>query len=175
MTRRLLAILAALAAVLAALAGEPYAPRLDAAQLAAAIAREEDHVTALELAAWIRDRKPGLRILDLRPAAELDVHLPRAERVAIEAIPSVPAVPGETIVLISDGGAHAAQAWVLLRTMGHERVYFLRGGIGEWIDEILNPAKPSDLTRYFGGMPRGGEPELAPVTESIRALRRRGC
>jgi 3-mercaptopyruvate sulfurtransferase SseA len=55
----------------------------------------------------------------------------------------------DTIVLISDGGAHAAQAWVFLRALGHEHVVFLRGGLGEWLDDVMNPAKTSASTRSF--------------------------
>jgi rhodanese-related sulfurtransferase len=171
-TRRLLAGVALAAGLLAAVsAGVRREPPPDAARLASAVAHEEDHVTALELAQWIRDRKPGLRILDLRTPAEFaTLHLPRAERVSIEQVVTMRFGPDETLVLISDGGAHAAQAWVLLEALGHRNVYFLRGGLGEWIDEVLNPAKPSDLTRYFGGMPRGDG-----AAADAASIRRRGC
>jgi 3-mercaptopyruvate sulfurtransferase SseA len=43
-------------------------------------------------------------------------------------------------VLVSDGGAHAAQGWVFLRALGIAHVYFLRGGLGEWLDDVMNPA-----------------------------------
>jgi rhodanese-related sulfurtransferase len=172
--RRALAIVAMTAGVLAAVSGSPYRrdrASIDVAQLARAVAAEEDHVTALELAQWIRDRKAGLRIIDLRSANDFAMfHLPRAERVPMEAITSMPFTPSETIVLISDGGAHAAQAWVFLRALGHPHVFFLRGGVGEWLGEVMNPKAPSDLTRYFGGMPRSDEETL-----SIDAMRRRGC
>ncbi|HEU4629788.1 MAG TPA: rhodanese-like domain-containing protein [Gemmatimonadaceae bacterium] len=133
-----------------------------------AVAREEDHVTALELAAWIRDRRPGLRILDLRSPAEFDAyHVPGAERADIQAVPSLPFRAGETIVLYSEGGTHAAQAWLLLRALGYRRVYFLRGGLYEWLEQVIDPVLPAgddaatraerariaSLSRYFGGMP----------------------
>ena len=38
--------------------------------------------------------------------------------------------PSDTIVLLSEGGAHAAQAWVLLQVRGYRNVFFLRDGIG---------------------------------------------
>ncbi|HYM61187.1 MAG TPA: rhodanese-like domain-containing protein [Thermoanaerobaculia bacterium] len=182
--RRALAVLAALGGLLAAFAGSPYRAQhatLDVERAAAAIAREEDHITAVELAEWIHDRKPELRIIDLRTAKEFDdYHLPRSERVPIEALfgsarggparlgPTASLRPGETIVLISDGGAHAAQAWVLLQALGFRHVYFLRGGLGEWLDDVMNPTIAADaspqaiaefqrvsaLSRYFGGVPR---------------------
>src|SRR5207237_129729 len=124
-----------------------------------AVAHEDDHITALELAQWIRDRKPGLRVLDLRTPAEFDeYHLPRAENVSIEALPSMPFRADETIVLISGGGGHAAQGWVFLQALGHRDVYFLRGGVEEWIDEMEHPSTPkaAAISRYFGGARRRG-------------------
>lgn len=172
---RALAGIAAAAGLLAAFSGSPYrtaAPaKADVRRLAEAVGHEEDHVTALELAQWIRERRPGLRILDLRSPAEFaSYHLPRAERMSIESLPEARLESTETIVLISDGGAHAAQGWVLLRVLGYPNVYFLRGGMAEWMSEVMNPAKPNELTRYFGGTPRIGD---EPAT--ISDMRRRGC
>ena len=160
------------AAVMAPLAGTPYAAssgKVDVAKLASIVAHEDDHVTAIELAEWIRDRKPGLRVIDVRPAVEFAAfHLPTATNLPIESLPSGRFAPAETIVLYSGAGGHAAQAWVFLRALGHERVYFLRGGLAEWVDEVLNPTRPASqspeeaarfdrvaaLSRYFGGVPR---------------------
>jgi rhodanese-related sulfurtransferase len=173
--RRTLAGAALAAGALAAVSGSPFRAEratVNVAELARAVAAEEDHVTALELAQWIRDREPGLRIIDLRTAAEFaEYHVPRAERIMFDQLLGTPFRQTETIVLISDGGAHAAQAWVFLRALGHRNVYFLRGGLGEWLDEVMSPAKPTDLTRYFGGMPR---PQVdGGVT--VETIRRRGC
>lgn len=168
--RRVLAVIAAAGGLLA-LATDYRPPATDHRAIATAIAREQDHVTALELAQWIRDRKPALRVLDLRMAEEFEtVHVPRSERVSIESIASMQVAPHETLVLISDGGAHAAQAWVLLRMRGARNVFFLRGGLQEWLDDVMSPAKSSELTEYFGGVPRGNR---APA--DAKAIRRRGC
>jgi rhodanese-related sulfurtransferase len=173
--RRALGITAVAAGVLAAVSGSPYRTErttIDVAALARAVAAEEDHVTALELAQWIRDQQPGLRIVDLRtPADFAEYHVPRAERIAFEQLVTTPFGPSDTIVLISDGGAHAAQGWVFLRALGHRHVYFLRGGLGEWLDQVMNPVKPSELTRYFGGSPRSAGDEVT----AVQAMRRRGC
>jgi len=181
--KRALAAVALCAGLFAAVAGDPYRVRrgdAGVARLAGEIAQERDHVTAIELAQMIRDHKAGLRVIDLRSEAEFaSYHLPRAERMPIESIGTVAFDPRETIVLISDGGAHAAQAWVLLETLGHRNVYFLRGGLGEWLDDIMRPTKPTDLTRYFGGTPRGDDEGFAQTprdTESnVSRLRRNAC
>lgn len=150
MSRRALAAIAIVAGVLAAVAGTPHRAQLDVASLAKSIEREEDHVTALELAAWIRDRKPGLRVIDLGTGATT---IPTAERMTLQALVTLPPRGNETLVLASDGGAHAAQAWVLLRARGHRNVYFLRGGVREWDEQVLHPSASTELTRYFR---RGG-------------------
>lgn len=132
MIRRVLASLALILALGAAFAGAPRAIDVDA--LAKQIAREEDHVTAAELEQWIKDRKPGLRIVNVGRASEM------------ESLTRSHFAKDETIVLVSEGGAHAAQAWVLLRAMGYQNVYFLRGGLAEWKAE-------KEMSRYYA---RGG-------------------
>jgi rhodanese-related sulfurtransferase len=158
--------------------------------LAAEIEREDDHVTALELAQWIRERKPGLRVLDVRTDSEFAAyHIPSAERVPLAALASLPPTDAETLVLYSEGGAHAAQGWVLLRASGHRNVYFLRGGLLDWMEDVMNPMLPADtsrariaaLSRYFGGVPRAGAAPLPPVgptataASAVARMRRRGC
>jgi rhodanese-related sulfurtransferase len=166
--------MAILLGALAAFAGSPYRATLDVRKLGSEVTREEDHVTAIELAGWIKDRKPGLRVLDLRPEAAFDeYHLPGAENVTLDALLTTTRYAStDTLVLISDGGAHAAQGWVFLRALGYEHVYFLRGGLGEWLDEVMNPARTTALTRYFGGTPRS---DSDARTNTVTNMRRRGC
>jgi rhodanese-related sulfurtransferase len=162
------------AGIAAALAGSPYSSRngrIDVDALSSVVQHEDDHVTAVELAAWIRSRRPGLRVIDVRSAAEYDAyHVPTAERVSLDSIAHAAFRKDETIVIYSEGGAHAAQAWVFLRALGHDRVFFLRGGLYEWLDDVMSPTLARDatmrdsirfdsvaaLSRYFGGVPRRG-------------------
>ena len=196
-THRALALSAGVLAVLAAISGSPHrsaSGTLDVAAVARAIEREDDHVTAVELAQWIRDRKPGLRVLDIRSdTAFAAFHIPSAERVPLAALAAMRPVAGETLVLYSEGGAHAAQGWVLLRSLGFSSVYFLRGGLLDWMDDVMSPAlaeatgnATSDsaraqlaaLSRYFGGVPRVGAVPLPAEHESaasVARVRRRGC
>ena len=129
--RRALAIVAALGGALALLAGDPYPSKVDVQRLAKAVAHEDDHVTATELAQWIHDKKPGLRLVDVRTPAEFaKSHMDGAENIPMESIATAAFPPSDTIVLLSEGGAHAAQAWVLLQVRGYRNVFFLRDGIG---------------------------------------------
>jgi rhodanese-related sulfurtransferase len=160
--------------------------RTDVANLASDIARERDHIGPLDLAEWIRDRKPRLRVIDVRESDEFDAeHVPTAESIPLEALITTSFLPDETIVVYSPEGGHAAQAWVLLRALGHEHVYFLRGGSAAWSREVLHPSVPDDatpeeraefaraapLSRYFGGSPREGATREIPA----KSRRPRGC
>ena len=163
---------------------------IDVAELARVVADQEDHVSAVELASWIRARRPGLRVIDVRSASEFRAfHLPGAEHVPLEALAHARFAADDTVVLYSEVGVHGAQAWVFLRALGHRRVFFLRDGLHEWLDDVMSPTLAADaspearaefaavaeLSRWFGGTPRrltdtANAPEAAPV-----AARRRGC
>lgn len=207
-TYKLLAVSALALGALAAFAGSPMASsnaRVDVTMLAKTVERQDDHVTAIELARWIRDKRPGLRIVDIRDSAAFrDYHIPGAQRVELSELVATPFRHDETIVLYSDGGAHAAQGWVFLRALGYTQVYFLRGGLYEWLDQVMNPSVAanasdsaraefkavSEVSRYFGGVPRVGDPissqpSIAVPEKSDRAdskaatavarVRGRGC
>ena len=187
---RALAAVALVLALLAALAGSPTRSRgtssLDAVALAGEIEHEEDHVTARELAEWIRADKPGLRVLDVRSDSEFArYHIPSAEHVSLQSVASRAPVVGETLVLYSEGGAHGGQAWVLLRALGFRDVYFLAGGLLDWLDDVMSPtlgtgpdaARAAALSRYFGGTPRAevAAPSAPRSPEVVARMRRRGC
>jgi rhodanese-related sulfurtransferase len=189
--RRWLGIVAVALGVAAPFAGSPFRNArgmIDVDELARMVAHEEDHVTALELAQWIKDRR-AVRILDLRSRAQFDsLRIPGAERVTIDSLTGIGLSSGDTVVLYSEAGAHAAQAWVFLRALGFRHVFFLRGGIYEWIDQVLSPtlavnptdaerlafARAAPLSRYFGGLPRAGVPRVEQA-KSVAQIRRRGC
>lgn len=145
-----------------------------------------DHVDALVLAQWIRDRKPQLRIIDLRAGlATDDYRIPGAVDVPLERIPQLEAHGGETIVLYADGSGQAAQAWTLLRTRGVNAVV-LRDGMAAWEDNILAPRIPDpadtaavrrfdqikELSAWFGGRP-SHEPAGSIANQAPR--RRKTC
>lgn len=139
---------------------------------------QHKYVAPIQLAEWIRDRKPGLRIIDLRTEEQFDeYHLPRAERFTTSTLPTFKS--DETIVLVSGG----AQLPV------DRNIYILRSGLKGWFDDVMNPtittnASPaaraafqrvSAISRYFGGVPRIVDKAEAKVGNSAAAIRRRGC
>jgi len=195
--RRRLSLAALSLGLAAPFVGSPYRAargRIDINDLATAVGRGDDHIEALELAAWIRDRRSGLRVIDVRPRSEFDAYaIPTAENLPIEFIGKAGITHEQTAVLYSETGVHAAQAWVFLRAQGFAQVFFLRRGLAEWIEEVMYPAiaadatpaarsafeKRADLSRYFGGSPQlepAGTPAKAErAVREITRLRGRGC
>ena len=199
-----MAIVALVGGALAIVAGTPRRPvhgTVDVARLAELVEHEEDHVTAVELAKWIRDDKTGLRVMDIRSDTEFtDFHIPGATRVPLAEIARMRLDSAATYVLYSEGGTHAAQGWFLMRARGVRNVFFLRGGLYEWVEQIMNPRVASNtpqaqrdsiraLTMWFGGKMEVVDstttpsvldrelsaPHSAATAESIRKIRRRAC
>lgn len=164
--------LGALALGAVALFAEPHsghAVSVAPKDLAVIVQREVDHVTARELADWIVAGRADHRVIDLRSAEEYAAyHIPGAEHVPVAALPDRSFGPTEKVVLYSDGGTHAAQAWFLMRARGARNTYILLGGLGSWRDEVLFPVLPAassplqqqrneqlaHVARHFGGQPR---------------------
>ena len=167
--RRLAAAALALGAL--AMAGRPepgHRVTIDTQQLATIVAGEVDHVTPAELADWIIRGAGNYRLVDLRDAASFArYHIPTAENVPLAELPDYGLARNERIVLYSDGGIHAAQAWMLLAAQGYHGATTLLGGLDAWQDEVLFPAAPANpapreasferavqVARFFGGQPR---------------------
>jgi rhodanese-related sulfurtransferase len=199
-----LAIAAIVGGALAVVAGAPTRAtrgNIDVSELARIVEHEEDHITAVELAKWIRDDKTGLRVMDIRSDTEFtDFHIPGATRVPLAEIARMRLDSAATYVLYSEGGTHAAQGWFLMRARGVRNVFFLRGGLYEWVEQIMNPRVASNtpqaqrdsiraLTMWFGGKMEVVDstttpsvldrelsaPHSAATAESIRKIRRRAC
>jgi len=124
-------------------------------------------VTALELAAWIRDRRPGLRVIDVRTETEFNAYqIPTAEHVSSDALERLPATSGDTLVVYARDTAAAEKAVDRLLSAGHSQVLVLEGGANAWTDDVMNPVRSTELTRYFGGTAR--------PAGTVRTVRR-GC
>ncbi len=117
--------------------------------IALAIISKSDHVTAEQVADWLINKRTDLQIIDLRTSEEYQqYHIPGAINIPLAKLFDDESLyqldPDNIIVLYSNGGTHAAQAWVLLRQMGIES-YVLLGGLNYWVQAILNPKPPNDL------------------------------
>lgn len=174
--------------LLAPFAGTPrraQAGGLDLDAIARAIDDGSDHVSARQLAAWIRARKAGLRVIDVRDAQAFgEDAIPTAENLPIDRLVRETFALGQAVVLYSQEGAHAGQAWVLLKALGVADVVFIPGGLADWQEEVMAPVLPADmpeaerdaaadLSRYFGGFPQVGQGIGEPAAP--KRYRRRGC
>lgn len=153
---------------------------IDPAELAAMVQRGADHVSPLDLADWIVQQRADYRLIDLRDEkAYAEYHVPGAELVPMARLDGADLAHNEKIVLYSDGGTHAAQAWFLMKARGYRGVYILSGGLEAWRDEVLFPvlaenpspfqrerdARLRALSAHFGGSPRG--PGSAPASVAV--------
>lgn len=187
----------ALSIAVVAIDRSPSLTPQQAGDLARTIAREGDHVDALELATWMRERRAGLRVLDVREGVDSTTYtIPGAEVLPLDRLTELTARPGEHLVLYSDGGAHAAQAWVILRARGFRDVKVLKDGLAAWEDEVVYPPPPRvtddtatvrferarALALWFGGHPRivaspneTSASTATPASSAPRPRRRRTC
>jgi uncharacterized membrane protein YedE/YeeE len=108
-------------------------PLLITVALVTAFAGSPDIARTLEprdLAAWIKDKKPGLQIVDARSASEFAmVHIPRSAN-----------EPGDGAIIVRADG----------------RAYVLRGGIEAWTNEVIKTQHPTPTTLYFAPLRRHG-------------------
>ena len=152
-----------------------------------------DEVTALELARWIRDARPDLRVVDLRDAASFEAFsIPGADRMSLDELAQARWEPDATVVVYADSALAAERAHEALDAAGVRSAWLLKGGVGEWVNTIVSPVLPasptpreaaisreiSEMSRWFGGVPRVGETGTTS-RDSLRAalgrIRRRGC
>ena len=123
------------------------------------IAAGEDHISAAELAdRLIRDQR-DFELVDIREEADFAAghiesarHIPLAGLLAADSLDSLPA--GRTIVVYSNGSAHAAQAALLLNLTGRDALALL-GGYNYWQAYLHDPEKagvaemdPAERARY---------------------------
>ena len=150
----------------------------------------ENRISAIDLAQWLHDRQPGLRVVDLRSeAAYQDYHLPQAKRFTAEGfLASLDSTGSLTVVVYGSGDGLATVTAGTAHGAGHDQVYFLADGVGEWQAKVLRPMldtsgtleqraeveRVAALSRYFGGRPRFGQ--LTDDSAAVPLARpRRGC
>lgn len=150
-------------------------------------------VTALELARWIREARPNLRVIDLRDAQAFDAFaIPGAERMSVADLARARWERHANVVVYADSGTATWRAVAALRKAGVHSVYVLRAGLAGWVSTIAAPVLPpnpsreqaaesreiAEMSRWFGGVPRIGEPAATAgdsLREALGRIRRRGC
>jgi rhodanese-related sulfurtransferase len=151
-----------------------------------------EEVTPVELANWIKEKKDGLRVVDLRESAEYAAyHIPTAQQFSADVI--APSNQSSTLVIYSDIGSARDKefAEALLPEGSPGQVLVLRGGVNAWLHEIMLPRLPAnptvdqrqsyearrELSHYFGGHASALEADTGrePTAAAVRKLKRFGC
>jgi rhodanese-related sulfurtransferase len=130
-------------------AGLREASNISPKEIMTSIISKSDHVSAEQVAEWIINKRPDLLIVDIRSSDEYNqYHIPGAVNLPLAKLfesESLELLNDDfIIVLCSNGGTHAAQAWVLLKQLRIDS-YVLLGGLNYWAQAILNPQPPDDL------------------------------
>ncbi|MFO0934143.1 MAG: rhodanese-like domain-containing protein [Planctomycetota bacterium] len=117
-------------------AAGPMARETTAPSWAAQVEAGEDHLAPDEFARRLLDAPDTLAIVDVRPADEFAAfHVPGAVNLDLvrllgpEGAAFLDANAAKTVVLVSDGMTHPAQAWVELARRGRTNVRILEDGL----------------------------------------------
>ncbi|MFA5834238.1 MAG: rhodanese-like domain-containing protein [Bacteroidota bacterium] len=136
--------------LLAASIGTPQQSEVNVPEIAALIESEQDHITPLELAEQLYAGKK-IRLIDLRDSSLHALNtIADAENMTLQELLNGGIKRNEVVVLYSEGGIHASQAWMLLKMKYYDSVYTLLGGFAGWKEEILYPTLKIDST--YGGI-----------------------
>lgn len=156
--------------------GDPYVGErvtMNVMELALIVQSESDHISVHELADWIIEDKADYRLIDVRSESEyLAYHIPGSENISISELATANIERNEKIIVYSEGGIHAAQAWMLLAARGYKQSYVLTGGLEEWRNSILFPnlhvgqsavlgdsiARVQAVCEFFGGSIQSDQP-----------------
>ena len=115
----------------------------DFMRVATSIARQEDRVTADQLARWITEETHDFVVVDVRPESEFNAgHIEDSLNISLPELVSDEGRKkigqSETVVVYSNGSEYAAKAATMLR-LANVQASFLLGGYNHWGRYILNP------------------------------------
>jgi sulfur-carrier protein adenylyltransferase/sulfurtransferase len=134
--------------------------KLTAEQILDEIKSGTQYLEPEQIAQMIVEKEPTLQLIDVRPVTEFEkFSLPGAINIPIDNILAAEFVDVlnqdiMTNVFYSNGTTQANEAWMLVRQLGYENNYVLRGGLNYWAEAILNPQRPAstspddELARY---------------------------
>jgi rhodanese-related sulfurtransferase len=182
---QMLALIAGLLGFLALFVATPYrgnSVTMNVKELGLLVEKTTDHVFVEDLADWVIKGRADYRLIDVRSAKEFDeYHIPTAENIPVGSLFDGALTRNEKIILYSEGGIHAAQAWFLLRAQGFATTYILKDGLAEWKDRILFPSladnaspeekaafeKRKTVSAFFGGVPQTGSTDAKAAPQMV--------
>ena len=116
---------------------------VDSAAIMQGIIDEKDHVTPVELAHWITEKRQDYQLIDLRQPWQFDdYHIPTAINVPLGQFFQEANLKqldrSKKIVVYGLGAGHAAETQLLLQMKGYN-AYSVREGISAWWDLVVTP------------------------------------
>jgi rhodanese-related sulfurtransferase len=174
--------------------GKRAVSKINYQELAESINDRRDHITAEQLGQLIIDKDPDYQIIDIRDKTEYDkFHIQTAINLPLQSLFKKENIefidPEKLVILYSNGGTHAAQAWVLLQQMGYTNTTVLLGGLNYWVEVYTNPSPPegvyadSEIFRYqfqvsagnylMGNAETKGSPKDTPEPIKIKIPKRK--
>ena len=146
----LVAIGVLLLALVLAVVDTGEAPRADDASAAppwtAIVEAGHDHIEIEAFARLLLESPEQLLVVDVRPAEEFEhFHLPGAVNLDLVALLGpegaslLDASEDKSVVLVSNGMTHPAQAWVALVAEGRTNVRILGDGLDGFVRRVLTP------------------------------------
>jgi rhodanese-related sulfurtransferase len=124
--------------------------KIDTKKVAKEIISRNDHITAEQLGHLIIDKDPDYQIIDLRSPEEFDkFHIEGTINLPLETLffdQNLEQINTEKLVILyTNGGTHAAQAWVLLQQESFTNTVVLLGGLNYWVYVYSNPNPPEGV------------------------------
>lgn len=125
-------------------------------------------VAAIDVAEWIHDQRPGLRLFEVRASDRGERYeIPGSTALGIVDLDTLALAQGDLIVLYADSAGLAERGAVVLRQRGAPAVMALRDGVTGWERDVMSPVIPPagdsaataefervrSLSRWFGGRP----------------------
>ena len=116
---------------------------VDSTAIMQGIIDEKDHVTPVELAHWITEKRQDYQLIDLRQPWQFDdYHIPTAVNVPLGQFFQEANLKqldrSKKIVVYGLGAGHAAETQLLLQMKGYN-AYSVREGISAWWDQVVTP------------------------------------
>ncbi|MBN2637752.1 MAG: rhodanese-like domain-containing protein [Bacteroidales bacterium] len=100
----------------------------------------------------IIEKDPSQLLIDVRSASQFEsFSLPGAINVPFDSLKTSAAMayfgnPGTKVVLFSNDGILADEAWILLRRLAYKNNYVMKGGLNGWIQTIIRPLAPAETS-----------------------------
>ncbi len=117
-------------------------------QLLLDLTNNERYTSPEQVADWIINQDPSLRLVDVRDHGAYDAFaLPGALNIPFEKLldaenQSLLDCERYMVVFYSNDDLAAANAWMIARRTGCQNAYVMQGGLNRWAENILNPPKP---------------------------------